>query len=806
LIHRERECGVSEIMSASPVPDWLMPLSKTIALCSVIGVLLVAVMLTSISLQALDGYTNFELGLYLRSITLYNGFYFWMLCILAVLVQTLVSNKWLGMLLLFVLYIGLFTMSRIGFEHILYSFQIPFVIYSDMNGFGHLGQQVVALVIYWGFFCTLLIVTAHLLYPRGNYASFAERLHDARERINKKTGAIIVLAIAGFVGAGSWIFYNTNVLNRYQATDSLLQARADYELDYGQYENKPTPSYSDIDMTLDIFPEERRAESRGTAILTNNKNFALSEFMITTADTMQVNVLKLDKARLTSSDAEQGAYLFTLETPLAPGETLTMNWNMSLINQGFANSNHDFTVVKNGTLVNSAVALPALGFNEERKLTNNTQRKQFGLPPEPRLPALGDPDYINTLILGVDARTAFHVVMSTSADQTAVAPGALQRYWNENGRNYFEYRADRLIWPVFSFNSARYEVARDKWNNVDLEIYYDPKHSYNVAAMLNTAKMSLDYFTTAYSPYAFSSLRIVEYPRYRTSANPFPGIISYSEAVGFTLDLSLLKNIDYATIHELAHMWWGHQAYGARMQGRQMLNETLAQYSTLMMYKRLEPTLANRIIGDLQRGYLQLRNEDTIPEQPLMYTENQGHISYNKGPLAFYALQELIGEDAVNQALRNYLSRFAYKGPPFPMSRDLVDELRAVAGPDYQDLITDLFERIMLYNLELKEVVAVKRGDGYELTLTIDAHQLEADGLGAETEVPLHTWFDIALFSETENLLDQTPIYNAKHLLTSGSNTITINVPELPAYASVDPYQKMADREAGNNGRAVVLK
>ena len=45
------------------------------------------------------------------------------------------------------------------------------------------------------------------------------------------------------------------------------------------------------------------------------------------------------------------------------------------------------------------------------------------------------------------------------------------------------------------------------------------------------------------------------------------------------------NGLDFATIHELSHQWWGGMAYGARMRGRQMLNESLAQYSTLMIFK-----------------------------------------------------------------------------------------------------------------------------------------------------------------------------------------------------------------------------
>jgi hypothetical protein len=67
-----------------------------------------------------------------------------------------------------------------------------------------------------------------------------------------------------------------------------------------------------------------------------------------------------------------------------------------------------------------------------------------------------------------------------------------------------------------------------------------------------------------------------------------------------------------------------------------------------------------------------------------------------------FALQELIGEDKVNLALRRYLDRFGMQGPPYPTSLDLVTELRAVAGPEYQDFITDQWERIMLYDVAMK--------------------------------------------------------------------------------------------------------
>jgi energy-coupling factor transporter ATP-binding protein EcfA2 len=137
-------------------------------------------------------------------------------------------------------------------------------------------------------------------------------------------------------------------------------------------------------------------------------------------------------------------------------------------------------------------------------------RRKYGLPPAPRVPKLGDPAHSDRLALGVDSRTAFEIVLSTSADQIAVAPGVLLKEWQQGGRRYFHYKAEEPILPNLSFCSARYEVARDRWKDVALEIYYDPKHPFNIPAMMETAKRALEYYSREFAPYQYSYLRILE--------------------------------------------------------------------------------------------------------------------------------------------------------------------------------------------------------------------------------------------------------------------------------------------------------
>ena len=126
---------------------------------------------------------------------------------------------------------------------------------------------------------------------------------------------------------------------------------------------------------------------------------------------------------------------------------------------------------------------------------------------------------------GIDSRTEFEIVLSTSADQIAVAPGVLQKEWQQEGRRYFHYKAEEPILPNLSFCSARYAIARDRWKDVALEIYYDPKHPFNIAAMMETAKRGLEMYSTEFAPYQYSYLRILEFPRYRSAAKFHSGTV-----------------------------------------------------------------------------------------------------------------------------------------------------------------------------------------------------------------------------------------------------------------------------------------
>jgi ABC-type transport system involved in multi-copper enzyme maturation permease subunit len=805
LIHRERDHRLNEILGAAPYPDWLPLVSKTLSLCAVLMLLLAATVLTSIAWQLLHGQRQLDLPVYVQDVFVFSGFYFCMLAVLACLLQTFAPGKWSGMMLTVAVIAVLLALEPAGFEHLLYGFRIPFVVYTDMNGFGQFLTPTYSLIVYWGAFCILLLVAGHLLMARGVDPGWRGRLRGARARFTAPVRRVSLAATAVFVIAGGWIFYNTNILNPYETARTRLEAKADYERRYGAFRQAPSPAMTSLALNVDLYPRQRSLRTSGRAVLRNTTAAPLSEVFVSVDPRIVVQALAVEGATLSFQDRRQGVFRFALAHPLQPGAETAVTWRASRSNPGFVNSGSDTEIVRNGTFVSLLTVMPGIGYDGERELTSPTDRKRMGLPPAARLPALGDQAWLGKIGFGAASRMDFSVVFSTDPDQIAVAPGTLRREWTQGGRRYFDYRLDVPTPPAISLASARYQVARRESHGVTIEVYYDRHHPWNIDTMLDTSAAGLDYFSREFAPYPLSYFRIVEFPGYRSQAQAHVGTINYSEDVGFTNDLSGWAPLDYTTIHELAHQWWGGMAYGARMQGRQILNEGLAQYSTFMLFKQQpDQRWVRRILAKANRDFLAARSEEGVGEQPVIRTEDQGYISYNKAPLALYWLQELIGPQKVNQALRAYLQKFALQPPPFPTSLDLVAELRAVAGPQYQSLITDLFEKIMLYDVQMSAVSVRPVGSEYEVTMDITARQFQADGRGRQTEVPLDTWFDVVVFPNSKQpLIAQTPLYHAHQKLHSGRQRLTVRVAQKPGAAGVDPYHLMIDPNPDDNVRQI---
>jgi len=813
LVWRERGIGVAEVADAYPTPDWIPLVAKMAALAGIVVVFHLVGTLFAMGYQLAHGYTQLQPLLYLQSLAL-SVIPFLLIAALAVFLQVVSGNKFIGYLLMIVYLVGRAGMGMLDFDHALYNFgKASPTPYSDMNGWGHFIGPHLWFRAYWAALCVALLALAAALWPRGTSLHWRDRIKQLRARLRGPLLASAVAGIAVFAVLGGWIFYNTNVLNRYVPGDQAKQEAADYEKAYRKYKDLPQPAIESIRSDVDIYPETRSVHVKGGYRMRNTGTAPISQLHVTIDPTAEVVGLDFPAHELVQADAISGYTIYQLDTPLAPGAEMDFGYELKFAPHGFPLDGGDTRVVYNGTFFNNFAVLPQFGYSEGRQLQDRNDRRKYGLPELPRMNPIGDTAAYADNYLGPNRdRVDFETTVSTSAGQIALAPGYLQREWTQDGRHYYHYKSEAKLLPFFSWLSADWQVKKDRWNDVAIEVYHDAKHPYNAERMIEATKKSFDYYTRNFSPYQFRQLRILEFPRYQTFAQSFANTVPYSEGIGFIADLRDEDDIDYpfyVTAHEVAHQWWAHQVIGANVQGATMLSESLAQYSALMvMEEEYGAAQMRRFLRYELDRYLASRAAERVEELPLALNENQQYVHYNKGSVAFYALRDAIGEDTLNSVLAEFVEQWGLKGPPYPTTRDFLDLLYARTDPQYHGFIRDLFERIVFWNHRADVAQVRKREDGkYAVTLKVHAEKVSTDGKGKETQEPLDTLVDIGVFARPPGgkEADEKVLYLQKHRITEADTTLELIVDELPYEAGIDPYNKLIDPNPGDNREKVTL-
>ena len=132
----------------------------------------------------------------------------------------------------------------------------------------------------------------------------------------------------------------------------------------------------------------------------------------------------------------------------------------------------------------------------------------------------------------------------------------------------------------------------------------------------------------------------------------------------------------------------------------------------------------------------------------------------------FYRLREEMGEQALNRALSRFLQAKAFQQPPYTTSVELLEFIRAEAGPAHQALITDLFEKIGFYDNRVVEATTTRRADGrHDVTMKLHADKRYADGLGKETPGTLDDWIEVGVFAKgaSDKERDEKVLYLQRH-------------------------------------------
>lgn len=830
LVQRAQTANMKLMIDATAIPNWALLLSKVLALLQLTLLVLLISMLSGIVYQAFNGYYSFEIGHYGYELFVLDLLKYGIIILFALFIQSFFKNYYIGFFICIIIYIGIPALSKIGIEQAIYKFnQGPGYSFSDMNGYGDV-RNYVWYKIYWLLFSGLLYGLTLLFWRRGILSSVRERLRLSKVRARAVVLIPMLLLALAFVGLGSAIYYQNNVVEQYTSAKENEEQSVFYEKRYKKYQKNKQPRIVDVHVDMAIFPKARDYQATVNYKLVNKSNVPIDSIFIN----YDKNLMALDfdrTHRLIAKDSLLNFDIYRLNQALLPGDTLQTTFTVKNEPNSFLADRSP--ILENGTFLNNSIFI-GFGYNEDVELSDNAVRKAYGLVPKERMASVTDTLALaNNYISNDSDWITFEATVSTNVDQIAIAPGILQKEWEKDGRRYFHYKMDQKMLNFYSFISADYLVKKEQWKGKSLEIYYHKGHAYNLDRMMASMKKSLDYYDKAFSPYQFNQMRIIEFPLTHGSfAQAFANTVPFSEGLGFIakVDDANPEAVDYpysVISHELAHQWWAHQVIGAKVKGVTMLSESLSEYSSLQVLKHTYGEFQMRkFLKEALDSYLRGRAEEQLKENPLMYNENQQYIHYNKGAIVMYAMSDFLGEDRFNNFLKDYVSRTAFQEPPYTTSVEFVNLLKVHSPDSLQYLIKDMFETITLYDNALENVKVKPLADGkYQVDMSFRVLKYRSNDKGKRSyqdslshsltakvgnkklqSLPLADYVDIGIFGATKKVGNKevdNPIYLAKHKITQIGNRITLIVDEKPIEVGVDPFNKLIDTNSDDNRKKI---
>lgn len=799
LIWAERDMGLSDIADATPVPAWVLFMGKFLGLTFIVVVWMALLLAGGIGMQLTLGYAKFEIGLYLQTLFGLQLLDYLLFALLALVMHVVANQKYIGYLLVVLVFSFMAFPSTFQVEHNLLIFgAAPAWSYTEMRGFGNSLEPWFWFKAYWLGWALLLAVVATLFWSRGREQGFKYRLKLVQRRFTGATTWLAVIASGLIITLGSFIFYNTNVRNTYLTGSDLNAKKAAYEHRYSRYRNTLQPQLTGTKLHVELYPNQQQVDIQAGYTLVNNHAVAIDSIHLGSfAGILPENVTFSRAAESVVKDQEVSHAIYKLKQALKPGDSLQINFEIHYKQRGFGNNGTKQLVVENGTNFTNFDLLPSVGYQRFRELSGAVLRKQYNLSGGPTIPSLYDQNALKKP--GSTDQISFEAIIGTTKNEVAVAPGKLKRVWTKGNRSYFHFKTDAQIGGEYAILSAAYAVQVTKWKDVAIRVYYHPDHGQNIDQMLRSVKASLAYYAEQFGPYPFKHFTVVERAGAGGGATADASIIYYGEQYALLNPDDSPEGFDlpyYILAHEVAHQWWGlARLTPAYVEGTGVLIEGLAVYSGMqVLEKSYGQKHLQQYVNYLHAFYEMPRSLATAS----LLQANEEFLYYRKGGLALYTLSKYLGKEKVNGALHQLLRKQTSGELPLPTTLHLYQELKNVTPDSLNYLLSDLFTKNMYWRLKTRQLVLGKTKTGdWEVTLKVQAQKVVVASTGAEKEAPMNDLLEIGLYEEGKSLNE--PLYLQMHRIRSGEQIIKVTVPRKPERGGIDPNSLMIDVRLDEN-------
>ncbi len=797
LVWKTRNHKFHNILDSTPTSNSTFFFAKLVLLVIIPMLLIIVAIIVALGFQTYNGYNDFQIGLYL-SIFYYGGAQLVCYSVFTLLVQSIISNKYLGMLIsgFIILLFGPLSTS-IGLEHPLLLFNnTPNMAraYSDFMGYGQYVTPFNWMTLYWSLLAIVFVIFSHKLWKRGTDTNFKTLF---KATWNTKEKLLIGLFISLFIGVGSYIFYTTTVVNTYTVSDQEYDFNEHYERKYKKYDRLAVPQLVAVNTEVAIYPKENKYNLIAKNKIKNSSSKPMNEIFVTTP--IPLTLLTIENATTVFHDSILGTYLFKLKNPLLPNQELKMEYELTNKVTGFEINN---LLAKNGTYIRSRKNGPLMGYVNQLEIPYEYERQKRGLPPI-KNPILNS-DHLQTNTKFNFEKATFQTVISTTDNQIALSTGSLVKEWKANGRNYYSYKAEEKIDPLTAYFSANYIVKKVIHKGISIEVYYLENHYMNVAEMIKATKATIDYCTRNFGKYPRKYIRIVEMSKYGGSYGAaFPGMIAVNEMVfkKNSKDPASFNVVARLITHEVSHQWWGHLLNAKLIEGSRVFSESFAKYSEIVILAQLyNKTMVRRLSETTLRRYFSGRSYANKVEPPLYLSNSESYIIYSKGAIVMAAIADLIGENQLNSALKNLVSKYHHGS--IATTLNLLEELYLVTPKEQHVLIDDWIKRVITYDLGITTATYKKRNDDrYEITVRVSASRFETNKNGHEDKIGINEPISIGIFqSHPKDINNKKDVlYLEPHHINKKEMEFKIIVEKRPSYISIDPYFTRLDKNTKNN-------
>ncbi|TRZ43526.1 aminopeptidase [Robertkochia solimangrovi] len=501
----------------------------------------------------------------------------------------------------------------------------------------------------------------------------------------KKNIAVVTFLILAVLAA---LQYTSNYIPK-KDKDEQRAEYISYEKKYRKYQSVNQPVIKKVTTEIDLYPDERFYKIQGEYMVMNMRRDPIDSILVQVPEEFEIKYLyyqyKNEKIEIHNSISE-----LILEFPIKYRDSAKLSFEITY-KWDPVNGHHPFNaIVKNGSFMRISRFYPQFGYDQEKELTNVQHREKYGLGKPTKLLKLEAPKE------EVDDAIDLEMQISTYVNQMAIGTGELQSHWQEGARNYYTYVAESIPFR-FAISSAIYQIKSTSYRDIAVNVYHHPKHKANVDHLIENTKLSLDYCLDNFGPYSFNTINYAEVSSFTQgfAGTAYPGTIFMTENMTFNADLRTARNGDVVNElagHEVSHFWWGtNQIVPDYREGYSMLTESLAMYTELMIYKKMygrkkmnERLAIYQQIYEAEKGF-------NSTKSLLRVAPDDTYLSYYKGAMVFVAISEIIGEDRLNRALKNFIIKYGNSNER-PVSTDLLHEILGVSNISDHERVRSLFE------------------------------------------------------------------------------------------------------------------